>query len=131
MKRVTLVQNKNTSGYFIIEAVVGISIIVVALLGIISLLTQSLSLNRLVADQYVANGLAAEGIELVKNIIDANCIEYDTHPGPWNQVAPGMDIGIYEGDYNDETLTPIQNRFLRFDPVTKTYGYDSGGDTKF
>ena len=53
-----------SSGQVLIEAMVAISIVTVGLLGIFSVLSRSLSLNRTVADNYVAANLAAEGIEI-------------------------------------------------------------------
>src|SRR3989338_10667327 len=128
MTRVTSVLNKER-GYFIVEAVVGISIVVVAFLGIVGLLTQSLSLNRLVSDQHVGNGLAMEGIELVKNLIDRNCIlnsdPLGNDPGEWNHIIEYVTPqgtyadGDFEVDYNDDWLVPTQNRFLRFNEETR------------
>ena len=71
---------KLTKGYVLVESVVAMTIVVVGLLGIFSLLSQSLSLNRVVGDRYVGTYLAAEGIEVVKNIIDNNAGRYvDCH----------------------------------------------------
>ena len=41
----------------------------------LSLLSNSIALNRVVNDQFIANYLAMEGIEVVKNIVDGNIIQ--------------------------------------------------------
>ncbi|OGY68834.1 MAG: hypothetical protein A2586_02240 [Candidatus Harrisonbacteria bacterium RIFOXYD1_FULL_40_9] len=82
-------RNSTIKGQLLIESFVAISIAVVGLLGIITLLSRSLSLNRLIANQYIANHLAAEGIEIIKNSIDANIMR----GFPWNQ---GLSDGAYE-----------------------------------
>lgn len=98
------------------EALVAITIVVVGLLGIFSLLSRSLSLNRVVTDRFVAAYLAAEGIELVKNVIDNNILA----GRPWND---GLSSGNYEADFHDDVLGPNRERALKVDLVTGAYGY--------
>lgn len=90
--------NSSKSGQVIVEALVAITIAVVGLLGIFELLSRSLSLNKVVGDQYAASNLATEGIEAVKNLIDNNILQ----ALPWNN---GINNGIYEIVYNDATLS--------------------------
>lgn len=104
------------NGYILVESLIAITIVVVGLLGIFSLLSRSLSLNRVVADRFVAAYLAAEGIELAKNIIDNNILA----GRPWNA---GLSSGEYEADFYDEALQVNQARVLHFDSVTGAYGY--------
>ncbi len=68
-------------GYLLIESMVAVTVIMVGLLGIFALLSQSLSLNRVISDRYVATYLAAEGIEIVKNSIDNNVLAGEA----WNK----------------------------------------------
>ncbi|MDP2695675.1 MAG: hypothetical protein Q8O87_00275 [bacterium] len=70
----------NNRGELIIEAIIAISIIVVGLLSVVTLLSSSQSLNRVLSDRYIATYLASEGIEVVKNLIDTNYISGK----PWN-----------------------------------------------
>lgn len=103
-------------GYVLIEAIIAITIAVVGLLGIFSLLSRSLSLNRVVADRFVASYLAAEGIEIVKNLIDNNILAGK----PWNA---GLANGTYEADYADTGLVPDTKRFININSETGAYGY--------
>lgn len=117
--------NENKNGQVIVEALIAAGIIVVGLLAVFSLASRSLSLNRVVADQYVGVNLAAEGVELVKNLLDKNVIQHL----PFNQ---GVSAGNYEMDYADTTLEIIyRDRPLLFDSATGLYGYSSGKDTLF
>ena len=63
-------------GQTLVEALVALSILTVGFVGIVSLLAKSFQLNRTAADDTQATYLAAEGIEIAKNIID-----YDVYYG--------------------------------------------------
>ncbi len=107
---------RNDSGYILIESIIAITIVVVGLLGIFSLLSRSLSLNRVVSDRFVAAYIAAEGIEIVKNMIDNNILAGK----PWNA---GLATGTYEADDSDMALRADGHTLLRFDSGTGAYGY--------
>jgi len=76
-------------GSFMIEALVAIVLAVVGLLGILNLIIHSLRFNADVVNRFAAVNLAAEGVEIVKGLIDANY----TNGRPWNE---GLDSGVYE-----------------------------------
>ena len=102
------------------ESLIAITVVVIGLLGLFSLLSRSVSLTRVVADRYVTAGLAAEGIEVVKNLVDHNVLTRK----PWNL---GLDTGAYEIAYNSSALAPFTNKTLFFDNATGLYSYQSGG----
>lgn len=110
-------------GYILVESIVAISIILTGLLGIFSLLSQSLGLNRVVGDRYVGTYLAAEGIEIVKNIIDTNVV----NGRPYNA---GLSSGAFEVEYGDTALTPSSRRKMKFDSDKRLYNYLTGKDTR-
>ncbi|MEK7182766.1 MAG: prepilin-type N-terminal cleavage/methylation domain-containing protein, partial [Patescibacteria group bacterium] len=66
----TMEQWSHETGQTLVELMIAMSVMSVGLLGVFAVLSQSLGLNRVVANQYVAANLAAEGIEVVKNIAD-------------------------------------------------------------
>lgn len=111
-----------------IEMMVAVSIMTVGLLGVFTLLSRSLGLNQIVADQYVAANLAAEGIELVKNLIDGNVL----NNRPFNN-GECLKLGAHEIDYNDDLNSSCLNRdiFLRFDSASGVYGYDFGENSRY
>ncbi len=115
---------KTNDGYLMVESLVAIMIVTAGLLGIFALLSRSLSLNRVVSDRFVAAYLAAEGIEIVKNVVDNNLIA----ARPWNE---GLGDGDYELDYDDSALQANQNRPLKFDPISGLYSYSGPNPTNF
>ena len=63
-------------GQTLVEALVALSILTVGFVGIVTLLTKSFQLNRTTSNDTQATYLAAEGIEVAKNIVD-----YDVYYG--------------------------------------------------
>lgn len=120
-------------GYMLVELMVSISLLVIGFLGFLGLLSRSLSLNRVVADQFIANYLAMEGIEITKNLIDSNIIQ----GSPWNQgfTTPNK---CYKFDYltteispNEEgDCNPLVNPPLNYD-TNNFYSYIAGAETPF
>lgn len=111
-------------GYLLIESMVAITVIVIGLMGIFALLSRSLSLNRVISDRYVASYLAAEGIEIVKNLIDNNVLSGDA----WNK---NLNEGSYQFDYSAIILPSacgsVCNKVFYWDAVRKIYGFDPTG----
>src|SRR3989344_9094302 len=112
---------QSKKGQLIIEATVSTSIMVVGLLGIFVLVARSLNMYHTAAQEYVATNLAAEGIEVAKNILDANLI---------NDRAWNYDFGVTEAkyyvQYNSETLDDSvgsADKYLLYDPATGLYSY--------
>lgn len=122
---------KEKSGQVLVESIIALSVLLVGFLSLISLLNNSLGLNRVVTENYIATYLAAEGIEYVKNKIDTNILNLGV---PWNQ---GLNDGYYELKLNgnDFSLERIYSTSsvpsLKFDPNNKVYNYDTGPDTPF
>lgn len=116
-------------GYLLIESMVAITVIVVGLLGIFALLSRSLSLNRVISDRYVASYLAAEGVEIVKNLIDNNVLAEDA----WNK---NLNEGNYQFDYM-ATILPADcgsfcNKVFYWDSAQKIYSLiPTGQKTNF
>lgn len=130
MKRPTRSQS---GGFLLVEAMVSMSVLMVGVLGIFALMSQSIKLTRTINDQYVATYLAAEGIEVVKNIFDSNAL---TDPGAWN--INGFDAdACYELDYQTESLSSASSAScsgsgaaqLLFDGTS--YGYEGGVESGF
>jgi hypothetical protein len=65
---------KNRSGQVLVETMVALGVATVGIMGIVSLLAQSVATAKFVGDQYVASYLAAEGIENAKFAIDSNVL---------------------------------------------------------
>lgn len=119
-------QNNKKGGQVLVELMVAVSVMVIGLLGIFTLLSQTLGLNRVAADQYIAANLAAEGVEVVKNILDHNVIERN----PWNEgLEQDGDFGV---EYSSVVLDAnLADENLKFDKDSGRYNYTSGDDTNF
>jgi len=96
------------SGQVLIESMVAITVLTMALFGILALLTKTLAIDRAMSEKFIATYLAAEGIEIVKNLVDVNYTseEYCAGTRAWN-------AGLLDGSYN-------------FDYDT-TFDYSKGG----
>ena len=112
---------------------IALSVLTMGFLGLIALLSRSLSLNRVVARSYVGTYLAAEGIELVKAVIDANISRGDA----WDCNLPGGGAQ-YEIDYTDlagitscGTAPPSVGRGALQYSDADGYQYQNGDNTEF
>jgi len=93
-------------GQSMVEMLIALSIIGVSLLGILALVNRSLGLNRVNTEQYIATYLAAEGIEVVKNLFDHS---YLVQPSGTNNFygwagSGALAPGVYEVGYKDIVL---------------------------
>lgn len=131
MFKVKSLKFKVSRGQMLVEAIVAMGILTVAVFAVFSLLTRSTSLNRVISQQYVATYLAAEGLELAKNITDSNLLICGAN---WTDGAVGGSPSapkIYEVDYTDSEFRPSTNRFLKISPSTGFYQYDAGEPSIF
>ncbi len=112
------------SGQFLVELLVALGILTTGFMAMLGLLSRSIGLSRVVSDDYVATYLASEGIEVAKNILDANA----RRPGVgWND---GFADGVYEVSYDSAELTSrVPAQALTFDGVH--YRYGEGSPTPF
>ena len=115
----------SSSGQALIEVLVAISVLTVGFLGIVTLLSRALALSRVVSDNYTATYLAAEGIEVTKNIVDA---QFMGARRGWNST---VSHGSYEVDYDSTSFTNYAGRNLLYDAQTRLYSYKNGVLTPF
>lgn len=111
---------KKKDGSLLVESIIAIQITLVGLLGVLGLLSNSLALNRDAGQKLMATYLAAEGVEVVKSLIDKNYVEEK----PWNE---GVNKGVYGVDYKSSALEQNQENFLNF--KDGIYSYDEGGES--
>ena len=105
--------------FTLIELVVSIFIILLTLGGVFSLLVQTIRATSDLPDQLIANYLAQEGIEIVRNIRDANWIEgqeWDAGLTGCNSNCTGCDCSDgCAGSYYNMTLDGYPNVPLHLD----------------
>ncbi|MBU2101679.1 hypothetical protein KKH05_03105 [Patescibacteria group bacterium] len=126
----------NQKGQLMVEAMVAISLLLVGMMGTFGVLSQSLGLSRLTVDQYIATNLASEGIEVVKNVIDAEYVSQKTFS---NLLVSANDkfcsVNYDEGLANCRSTEPKLNKqnsrnFLIKQDNDGMYGSE-GEDTNF
>ena len=125
----------HSRGYLLIEAMVAMTVLTTGVLGIFALMSQSIKLTRVINDQYIATYLAAEGIEVTKNLLDANTPDINAGR-PWND--GGFDSsGCYEIDINTSALSSASPVACAAGSVTplqfdgSVYQYGSGSATRY
>ncbi len=113
-------------GQVLVETMVALGVVTIALLGMLSLLSSSIGVNRVISDQYIAAYLASEGIEVVKNIIDTNVVQGRAYNNDLLDCVTGCMF-----QYN--SIIPITSPSIqiRFDSSSGLYSYDSGSPTGF
>lgn len=116
------IENK---GQVLVESIIALTVLTLGFLSLIGLLNSSIGLTKIANENYIATYLAAEGIEVVKNIIDNNRLN---PAAAWNQ---SLGNGEYELEYNSLNMQSYQDRFLKFNNQNNTYNYSNGVDTIF
>lgn len=109
--------------FTIIEILIAISVMAIGIVGIYAIVPRTISWGAINIDKFIASQLSREGLELVRNIRDANWLQGES----WNN---GLAVGAYEIDYNDPGLASFQNRFLKIDE-DGFYDYEGSLTTKF
>lgn len=113
-----------------------ISMVTIGLLGIITLLINSSRWNRDVSHELVATYLAAEGIEVMKNLIDASVASKirGDNMATWNAGLPEGLYGVqYDAAFGGDGMLPqnFGDRKLLFDSDAGAYQYGSGDASPF
>jgi len=117
----------HTQGQVLVETMVALSIVVIALLGMLSLLSNSLGINRVVADQYIGSYLAAEGVEVVKNILDTNVA---SGKAPNEGIANCANGCTFQYDSTEAEPYSVDEQ-LQFNKKTGLYLYEDGSNSGF
>ena len=127
---------RSAKGQFIVEGMIAMGIIVSSVLGIFSLAVSALRTSSVVTDQFIAANLAAEGLEVTKNILDSNVVRgaawnHDFSESKCFEVQyNAADIGNDLKPCDDEERAFEKTRFLNIDN-NNLYSYDSGEPTIF
>ena len=116
-------------GFTLLEVILAIFVIMVGIAGTLGIIQQGISYTQLSSSRLAANYLAQEGIEIVRNIRDANWLKMRTNSGiTWSD---GIPSGDWEADYKTQNLTrSYAGTYLNIDS-SGFYSYSSGSPTKF
>ncbi len=120
---------KNRQGFTIIETMVAVFVIIAGVVGVYTLLQQTIASIRVASSKLTASYLAQEGVEVVRNIRDSNWIKQNTMPGAlWDDGIMG---GDWEADYLSQSLiSGYSGSFLKMD-TNGFYSYSSGVNSKY
>jgi len=112
------------NGFTLFETIVAIGLILVGLVAALALITTSLFYVSNIQDRLITVNLAAEGVEIVRNIRDNNWLQNAS----WNR---GLANGDYQAAYNSTALSAYSGLPLLFDSTANLYGYASGAATSY
>jgi len=116
-------------GFTLIEVLVAALIITMGAGGALALVQQSLSLTSNVAFQFEASYLAQEGMEIARNIRDANLLKiHKGNGGIWTDGLTECEAGC-QADYTQNFLGAYQDTFLQFS--SGLYSYTASTDSIF
>lgn len=112
------------AGFTLIETMVAIGVIVIGLMSSLALITNALSVFSNIQDRLIVANLAAEGVEVVRNIRDNNWLQNPGDASKWN-------LGLGNGDYNiardSLTLISFYDVPLRLNSSNGIYDYSLDG----
>ncbi len=107
-----------TSGFTLIELIVGMTIFSIGLAGIYALLQTTMSTVRYSQDEIIVSGLLREQIDLVNNIRDTNLRNYIS----WDSVLVSTPSGGANSTIFTGAIYTIENDFtatgITFDSMT-------------
>lgn len=125
-------------GFTLIEVLAAMFIMMMGVLGIFGLITRTVVFNSSVNSQLVGSYLAQEGLEIVRNMRDANFLKI--HKGVGGIWTDGIIACVppynppcvvnREADYTETSLNVSQDRFLKINSEG-FYNYTAGDDTIF
>ncbi len=97
---ISRLKQSNTAGFTLIEALVAITILLLAIAGPMTIASQGLKLSTDAREQMTAFYIAQEGVELVRAIRDTNALE--SYQGPaahdWVENIPAACTGAGSGN---------------------------------
>lgn len=128
MTKPEIFRGANRDGSLMIESIVATSLVIIGILGIVSLLVSSAHRSASATNQLTATYLAAEEIEVVKNIVDADSLAQQPFGSEFVAGQP------YAVSYNATQPTPVDptGQAAQVYENTATTGlfeqsYDAGG----
>ena len=127
------------TGFTLIEALVAISILMVAVVAPITIAQKGLSSAIYTKNQMIASYLAQDGIEYVKNKRDENILLNKTTPTDWLEgLGNCLNSNICAVDTKYESIgriieleTQVLKREKDINDKFEFYGYDTGDETSF
>jgi prepilin-type N-terminal cleavage/methylation domain-containing protein len=125
-------------GFTIIEILIAIFIVVVGLISVYGLTQKILRVTHMSTFRLEALYLAQEGLELVRNVRDANYINGNDWQDGFTEGGSIKCGGEFELDYRSEYkpdefkyISCYTDKFLKLESTYDRIGYEDGTDTIF
>ncbi len=123
------VRAANNLGFTILEVTVVIFIIVLGMVGVLSLATQTIKVANYNKNEFIASQLAQEGVELIRSIRDSNWL---ISGNSWNtDITDGVYAIDYRGRNSISAVSDIDDANAKLFKVGNYYITGSGDDTSF
>lgn len=128
--------NTSQSGQTIIETMVAVFILVMGITAAVGLAVFAMNTSTNVLKQIVANGLAREGIEAVKNMRDTNWLKQTLSTDCYDYPSATLSARCYKtwltntgsGEYTLNTGVGTNQHRVDYDPSTGTWVLDKAGN---
>jgi prepilin-type N-terminal cleavage/methylation domain-containing protein len=121
-------------GFTLLETLIAISILTIGAVSVFTVISNTLSVNKVNTSRLTAAYLAQEGLEIVRNIRDGNWLEGRTVATDWNEGLTNCSSGcIVDYTYTsqeDPLLVSFNNQKLNIDS-NGFYSYSPGTETNF
>ena len=118
-------------GFTLLETLVSLFILSIAITGAFSVISFNVGNANLIKNNFIASGLAQEGAEVVRNLRDTDWFAERTFGAFGNPDGTALPNGIYQVQWNSNTLIANPSN----PPLNKTtegfYTYDDGFPTIF
>lgn len=115
--------------FSLVETLVAVAILVGGLTATLGILSFMLRTVNVLKSEFVAAHLAAEGIEVIRNIRDANWLRRDIG-GESRGWRDDLTAANYEVAFDSRVPEANQNRLLNLDAAGR-YTYNAGAPTSF
>ncbi len=120
-------------GQMLIELMVALGVLTVGFLGMVSLLSKAVALNRTISENYQATYLATEGVEIMKNLLDANLLQaksWNSGFGTNKTYEVDFDSSWVSGKEPKEVLNSSEIRKIKMNE-SGSFNYIDGTVTPF
>ena len=121
---------KASKGFTLVETLVSLFILSIALTGAFTVISSNLRTAHFIQHSFIANGLAQEGLEVVRNLRDTDWFA----GAEFGSLGSGeaMPDGTYYVQWNSSSLLSLGgNPVLKKNPDNPFYDYDGSAPTIF
>ena len=121
---------KQKQGFSLLETTIAVAILVAAIVGPLSLSSQSIKTASLARNNTIVTNLAQEGLELIRNYRSNNVLEGRSWTAGMNTCSSANGCRIDAVDLDIRNCTATCD-LLKFDTDLHVYNYDTGSDSIF